>query len=70
MPQKAKPISPAAAVSIEAWTERVITEREVSMARARQLRWVAGELALVATTRTSPSATPPPAPPTCCSPAR
>lgn len=33
--------------SIEAWTERVIAEREVSKARARQLRWVAGELALV-----------------------
>jgi hypothetical protein len=38
---------PAASVSIEAWTERVIAEREVSKARARQLRWVAGELALV-----------------------
>ncbi|NUP47458.1 MAG: tyrosine-type recombinase/integrase [Catenulispora sp.] len=38
---------PAANMSIEAWTERVITEREVSKARARQLRWVAGELALV-----------------------
>lgn len=38
---------PAASTSIEALTERVITEREVSKARARQLRWVAGELALV-----------------------
>lgn len=44
---KPKPAGPAAAVSIEAWTERVITEREVSKSRARQLRWVAGELALV-----------------------
>ncbi|GAA2060743.1 hypothetical protein GCM10009839_84450 [Catenulispora yoronensis] len=43
----ATPDTPAASVSIEAWTERVITEREVSKARARQLRWVAGELALV-----------------------
>jgi len=47
VPKKAKPASPAASVSIEAWTERVITEREVSKSRARQLRWVAGELALV-----------------------
>ena len=47
MPQQAKPASPAAAASIEAWTERVIAEREVSKSRARQLRWVAGELALV-----------------------
>lgn len=47
MPQKAKPASPAATASIEAWTERVIAEREVSTSRARQLRWVAGELALV-----------------------
>ncbi|WP_194917145.1 tyrosine-type recombinase/integrase [Catenulispora rubra] len=46
MPQKPQ-ASPAAAASIEAWTERVITEREVSKSRARQLRWVAGELALV-----------------------
>ncbi|ACU74183.1 hypothetical protein Caci_5324 [Catenulispora acidiphila DSM 44928] len=46
MPQKAKPAG-AEGASIEAWTERVITEREVSKARARQLRWVAGELALV-----------------------
>ncbi|NUR62672.1 MAG: site-specific integrase [Catenulispora sp.] len=41
------PTPPAATMSIEAWTERVIAEREVSKARARQLRWVAGELALV-----------------------
>jgi len=46
VPQKPQ-ASPAAAASIEAWTERVITEREVSKSRARQLRWVAGELALV-----------------------
>lgn len=46
MPQKPQ-ASPATAASIEAWTERVITEREVSKSRARQLRWVAGELALV-----------------------
>ncbi|MEY9863962.1 integrase [Catenulispora sp. GAS73] len=46
MPQKPQ-ASPAATASIEAWTERVITEREVSKSRARQLRWVAGELALV-----------------------
>lgn len=47
MPQKReRQVSPAA-VAIEAWTERVIAEREVSKARARQLRWVAGELALV-----------------------
>jgi integrase len=46
VPQKPQ-ASPAATASIEAWTERVITEREVSKSRARQLRWVAGELALV-----------------------
>jgi integrase len=43
--RQAGPRGPAS--SIEAWTERVIAEREVSKARARQLRWVAGELALV-----------------------
>lgn len=47
MPQKQAKQTGPAAVSIEAWTERVIVEREVSKARARQLRWVAGELALV-----------------------
>jgi integrase len=33
-------------VAVHTLAERVITEREVSAARARQLRWVAGELAL------------------------
>ncbi|MEY9934869.1 integrase [Catenulispora sp. GP43] len=45
--EKAGKPNPASTASIEAWTERVITEREVSKSRARQLRWVAGELALV-----------------------
>lgn len=50
MPQQHQPAASGSVTpnaSIEAWTERVIAEREVSKARARQLRWVAGELALV-----------------------
>jgi len=46
-PSKTSSTPTASQASIEAWTERVIVEREVSKARARQLRWVAGELALV-----------------------
>jgi integrase len=34
-------------VGISSWTEQVIAQRDVSKSRARQLRWVAGELALV-----------------------
>ena len=36
----------AGSVPIGVWTERVIADREVSASRARQLRWVVGELDL------------------------
>jgi integrase len=42
----AQPPPAADVVAISTWTEQVITQREVSKSRARQLRWVAGELAL------------------------
>lgn len=47
MPSAAPSARPSPDLPVGAWTEHVIADREVSRSRARQLRWIAGELGLL-----------------------